>query len=123
MSQTLYTPIQFDLMMERFQEIRRIVHTGTKYGPEYIKKISVTIDCTDEVILEESDECGICYENKCTITTNCGHKYCRGCIQSHLKTMIHRNPCCAFCRLTVTQLNVVDASAHDILSAFIEKIV
>lgn len=107
-----YVAPDIDRLLTRFNEIRDIVYFG------HIKNnISVTIEETNE----EAEECGICYENQTSITTNCGHKYCTVCVQNHLKSVRStKKPCCAFCRTTVTQLKAVDASSHEILTAFIK---
>ena len=93
---------------------------GVKLGSDYIKEISIVMDGTPS----EPEQCGICYDNRCTITSNCGHQYCRVCIQRQFVAIQHKSKGmdCAFCRAGVTQLNTVDESTHGILNAFIQNV-
>ena len=93
---------------------------GVKLGSDYIKEISIVMDCTPT----EPEQCGICYDNQCTITANCGHQYCRVCVQSQFVAIKDKSKGldCAFCRSCVTQLNTADESTHGILNAFIQNV-
>jgi hypothetical protein len=94
---------------------------GLKLGSDYVKEISIVMDCAQE---EEQEECGICYTNQCTITVNCGHKYCRVCVQSQCMEIKNKSKGldCAFCRACVTEFNTADVSTHGILTAFIQSV-
>lgn len=97
-----------------------IVPTGSvKLGSAYIKEIAIVMDVA---YTEEAGECGICYTNDTTIKTNCGHQYCRVCVQNQCMSIQHKTKGfdCAFCRSHVTQLNTFDESTHGILCHFID---
>lgn len=93
---------------------------GVKLGSDYIKEIETVLTCSPI----EHEECGICYDNQSTISVNCGHAYCRVCIQSQFVAIQHKTkaPECAFCRSCVTQLNVHDESTYGIFTAFIQNV-
>ena len=130
--------VDIDRMMRglppRFESNRHLVVTtytldhddieppvGVKLGSDYIKEISIVMDCRPPT---EQEQCGICYDNQCTITANCGHQYCRPCIQSQFVSIKDKSkaPDCAFCRSCVTQLNTADESTHGILNIFIQNV-
>lgn len=103
-----------------------VVPTGSaKLGSTYIKEIAIAMVVDTEVDTEvNAGECGICYTNPTTITTNCGHQYCRVCVQNQCITIQHKTKGfnCAFCRSHVTEWNTADESTHGILCAFIENV-
>ena len=99
-----------------------VVPTGSaKLGSAYIKEIAITMEMDAEM---DAEECGICYTNATTITTNCGHQYCRVCVQNQCMAIQHKTKefDCAFCRSHVTQWNTADESTHGILCAFIDNV-
>jgi hypothetical protein len=64
---------------------------------------------------EGENECCICMDDQikyCNIIKlNCQHQFCSGCIATTLKKhnrFSDTNPCCALCRVTMTQINVND---------------
>ena len=101
-----------------------IVPAGyVKLGSAYIKEIVLAMEVDAEAEAEAA-ECGICYTNKNTVTTNCGHQYCRVCVQNQCIAIQHTTKGfdCAFCRSHVTQWNTSDESTHGILCAFIDNV-
>ena len=93
---------------------------GVKLGSDYIKEIEIVLKSTPF----EPEECGICYDNQCTMSANCGHSYCRVCVQSQFVAIQNKTkaPECAFCRSCVTQLNAHDDSTYGIFTAFIQNV-
>jgi len=93
---------------------------GIKIGSDYIKEVQIVVG-VDPI---EHEECGICYTNQCTITTNCGHSYCRVCVQAQFVAIQNKSkaPECAFCRSCIVQLNARDESTHGIFTAFIHNV-
>ena len=109
------------------EEAEEIPQAGLKLGSDYVKELSIVMDCTQEedgLEKEEEEECGICYTNQCTITTNCGHKYCRVCVQHQCVEIKNKTKGldCAFCRACVSQLNIADVSTYGIFTAFIQNV-
>ena len=75
--------------ISRRSQIKRKFHIKTKITEEY------------ENNLEEKYECNICYEereNKNFVKLDCGHEFCKDCIIQSLQNERRENPCCAFCR-------------------------
>ena len=103
-----------DHYITRFNEIRNIVYNGPR---DATQSISVAIDVING---EPEEECGICYESSCNVTTNCGHKYCQDCFQKHFRNL--RKPCCAFCRSKVTLVKVSDVQVCDNLNTFVRNV-
>jgi hypothetical protein len=53
-----------------FRDYDDIVTTptiGIKLGSQYVKEITILLGCIET----EKEECGICYSNESTITSNC----------------------------------------------------
>ena len=71
----------------------------------------------DSLELQE-EECQICYDSKAKnrfVKLNCEHAYCAPCIiQTMNNTSQYREPCCAFCRATMTDFIV--GSEEDLAS-------
>ena len=71
----------------------------------------------DSLELQE-EECQICYDSKAKnrfVKLNCEHAYCAPCIiQTMNNTSQYREPCCAFCRTTMTDFTV--GSEEDLAS-------
>jgi len=77
-----------------------------------LAKINITISKTDTPC--DPEECGICLETNCTVTTNCNHNYCVGCIKSMLLKTNRFD--CAYCRCNITTLKTADNSFIKIIS-------
>jgi len=55
------------------------------------------------ILLESNNECSICYENNCECQTNCGHNYCKKCIEKWLL----QNNTCPNCRQEIKKCNKI----------------
>lgn len=53
----------------------------------------------DYELHNEIKNCLVCYENSCTIITNCGHQYCKNCIF----TWLNDNDTCPYCRTIINE--------------------
>jgi hypothetical protein len=67
--------------------------------------------------LKEEIFCSICLDNHAkinTVTTNCGHEFCKACLCSHLDhQIVDRIPTCPMCRATVRTLEIKDVDYYD----------
>ena len=72
--------------------------------------ISIVLDIETSVDAHEEKECEICYDSKAKnrfVKLNCNHECCASCIiQTMNNTNQYREPCCAFCRTTMTNFTV-----------------
>ena len=72
--------------------------------------ISIVLDIETSVDAHEEKECEICYDSKAKkrfVKLNCNHECCATCIiQTMNNTNQYREPCCAFCRTTMTNFTV-----------------
>jgi len=76
------------------------VQTIKKY---YINPVLLCNETDEE--LEETIECAICYNDfklNETVTLNCSHLFCYGCIYNSLQIQQKAHPCCALCRTNIT---------------------
>ena len=80
------------------------------------RKFNIKTNYCENNDLSKKYECGICYdeyENKNNIKLNCGHEFCKDCIKKTLQNEKKLNPCCAFCRTEITNLNIYEESVKD----------
>ena len=98
------------------EDVARVETQPKKYN--IIPSLSI-IETREE--LEKCEECAICLENKKiadTVTINCGHKFCGGCITTTLKK--HSNkyvaPTCALCRAPMTSFVVKNPEIYNLVS-------
>jgi hypothetical protein len=68
--------------------------------------------------LKEQIFCSICLDNHTkieTVTTNCGHNFCKNCMCENLDHHItaNRRPTCPMCRTNVRTLEIKDADFYD----------
>ena len=72
--------------------------------------ISLVLNIETSVDAHEEKECEICYDSKAInrfVKLNCNHECCASCIiQTMNNTNQYRQPCCAFCRTTMTNFTV-----------------
>jgi hypothetical protein len=89
-------------------------------GAEYAKNIEICL----QISAEEKMECGICYDNKCSIKTGCSHDFCSGCVVSIINENKYKTkqPICSFCREPITKFTVSTYSAHAEISDFIQNL-
>ena len=87
-------------------------HTRQLQIATRLAKINITISKTDTPC--DPEECGICLETNCTITTNCNHNYCVGCIKSMLLKTNRFD--CAYCRCNITTLKTAHDSCISVIS-------
>lgn len=77
----------------------------THYVEDSERKFNINTQLIVSEDLEEQ-ECQICYDSKAKnrfVKLNCNHEYCAPCIiQTMNNTSQYREPCCAFCRATMT---------------------
>ena len=101
-----------------------VPQSGLKLGSEYVKEISLVLDLSGPMEEEHEEECGICYSNQCTIASNCGHKYCRVCVQNLCIEIKDKTKGldCAFCRSCITTFTTTDESTHGIFTSFIQNV-
>jgi hypothetical protein len=67
-------------------------------------------------------ECNICYESKNKhdfVKLNCGHELCKDCIKQSLQNVRTEQPCCAFCRSEITNLELASQSIQDELNELV----
>jgi hypothetical protein len=71
--------------------------------------------------LEVETECAICYEShklEDSITLNCQHKFCHGCISQTLSKCSKRVPTCALCREPMKTMVIKRETIYESMSAF-----
>ena len=80
---------QYDIDMQWLREREREGEQEQQQQPEK-KKIKII-----NLLELESVDCPICFETEeKNAITNCGHQFCRGCIDKHTKGFISSCPCC-----------------------------
>ena len=83
---------------------RRNLPGEPRVTKDVLNDMGITVTKTDTPC--DPEECGICLETNCTVTTNCNHNYCVGCING---IVLHRLPVnCAYCRCKITELKTHD---------------
>jgi hypothetical protein len=87
-----YEHLQVALWLQTILPERYIVNFYTEYDFEYSIKQTVKIERIIHV--NTLDTCPICYENPCTIQTNCNHSFCTTCITKWINTDHSQCPCC-----------------------------
>ena len=81
----------------------------------------IMLNSWDEDV-NESCDCVICWENvkiMDTVTLNCNHTFCAGCIKNILVSNSSNNgqkPCCALCRQTMKTFQVKDVETYNSIS-------
>ena len=84
----------------------------THFAEDYERRFNINAYLILSEDLEELEEaeCQICYDSKNRnrfVKLNCNHEYCAPCIiQTMNNTSQYREPCCAFCRATMTDFTV-----------------
>jgi hypothetical protein len=83
----------------------------THFAEDSERKFNINAQLTVSEHLEEAEEeCQICYDLKAKnrfVKLNCNHECCASCIiQTMNNTSQYREPCCAFCRTTMTDFTV-----------------
>jgi len=81
--------------------------------------ISAQLIIEDIKDIKDSEECAICYESKTNekmIKLNCNHEFCGSCIiQTMNNTSQYKQPCCAFCRKTMTSFVIRNEEDFNII--------
>ena len=72
-------------------------------------------------VLEQCQECAICYENTKvidTVTLNCGHNFCGPCVKGTLNAHnnIYAEPACALCRAPMTHFITKSTDIYNLVS-------
>jgi hypothetical protein len=72
-------------------------------------------------LLEECQDCTICYENTKvvdTVTLNCGHNFCGPCVKGTLNAHnnMYADPCCALCRAPMTHFITKSTDIYNLVS-------
>ena len=83
----------------------------THFVEDSCRKFAINAQLVVSEDLEELEvECQICYDSKAKnrfVKLNCNHEYCAPCIiQIMNNTSQYKEPCCAFCRATMTNFTV-----------------
>ncbi len=123
----LETQIERETEREREGETERETERETEGETERekeIKKYNITpilsiIETSD--ILEQCHDCSICYENtklSDTVSLNCGHQFCGGCVKGTLNyhNNMYAGPACALCRAPMTNLITTSADIYNLVS-------
>ena len=97
----------------------------THFAEDSCRKFNINAQLIVSEDLEEAEEeCQICYDSKAKtrfVKLNCNHECCASCIiQTMNNTSQYREPCCAFCRTTITEFTV---SSEEDLQILQERIV
>ena len=74
-----------------------------------VPKKRVFAPCKNSRVEYNPTECPICYDNKITIITECGHSFCKECIIKYLdkkRTPRHNKDTCPMCRQNITFYHV-----------------
>ena len=101
---TLYAMMFADII--RFIEIIRSISTRSQLNRKFHIKTKIS---EDKDGLEEKCECNICYEEiekKMFVKLDCGHEFCKDCIKQSLQNEEKKNPCCAFCRRDIKNIEL-----------------
>jgi hypothetical protein len=89
-----------DSLITRYID-HRILYGRARDILRRLKTTGITVTKTDTPC--DPEECGICLEANCTVTTNCNHNYCVDCINGIV--LLHRlRVNCAYCRCKITEL-------------------
>ena len=97
---------------------------GEREREREIKKYNITpiLSLTETSdILEQCHDCSICYENiklSDTVSLNCGHQFCGGCVKGTLNyhNNMYAGPACALCRAPMTNLITTSAEIYNLVS-------
>ena len=89
-------------------------------GRNYAKNIEVE----QAPSRENADECFICSDKVCCVTTGCGHEYCADCVSKILYGNKDKTsaPVCSFCKAPFSKFTVSEPSAFTTLCDFIQNL-
>jgi hypothetical protein len=98
--------------MERTQKV---------LGKDHAKLIELELKTSNE----ERSECFICCDKKCSVTTDCGHEFCGGCVINILKENSNKttSPFCSFCKAPFTKFSVSDSLSYEEVYDFINNVI
>jgi hypothetical protein len=109
----LYSIMFADII--RFIEIIRSISERSLLNRKFDIKTKIS---ENQDNLEEKCECNICYEErekKLFVKLDCGHEFCKDCIRQTLQNERRQNPCCAFCR---SHINNIELKLESIKNEF-----
>ena len=94
----------------------------THFAEDSCRKFNINAQLIVSEDLEEAEEeCQICYDSKAKtrfVKLNCNHECCASCIiQTMNNTSQYKQPCCAFCRETMTNFVVRNEEDFNSLQA------
>ena len=89
-------------------------------GKDYAQNIEVELAPSKE----NADECFICSDKVCCVTTGCGHEYCADCVSKILYVNKDKTSTslCSFCKAPFVKLTVSEPSAFTTLCDFIQNL-
>lgn len=115
-----YSHEELLLLIENYRIFQISRHHVPLLGRDYTKKIVIELTPSRE----NTEECFICCDKKCSIKTSCGHEYCHDCICGILFENKNKTspPLCSFCKAPFGKFLVSETCAFSTLSDFIQNL-
>jgi hypothetical protein len=111
------------LMREMFIAMMSGIINRTLRGDSRKFKIVSTVNNNENVNINETCECPICYDEKefkNFVKLGCNHEFCKDCVINTMKSNHSTNLSCAFCRAEVTKIESKTNEVKNELDIYIE---
>ena len=122
-SGALVAPERRDIALKVWEEVKNGNSSGSKKKKMTVEQGLALLNKLKGAFEEDDNrECGICLlemeENDGTILKNCGHIFCKICIQQVLTKSNHK---CPYCRASFTANDIIDMSDAELAAKVTEE--